>query len=233
MYHGTLDPYRTAVPFWGQTTWSLSGLSPNGTAVLKGQVAHCWVCSSHSAVLSVCRHPAQPSCPCWLFQHMIYDTSSVVTISKTEMSQVHHAFDDQRCQETCQARQNMRCQGCRADCCTLKPSSLMSVKACQKAKLLSVKGRKCCLLTSLSTARVDARRKGWSILAMKNSSSGKGIRRACYFFVFCFLLIPFIIFAHLLLSLLPTRNSDPGSHSRLFSPLPATVYVTPDPSYDG
>ena len=28
------------------------------------------------------------------------------------------------------------------------------------------------------------------------------------------------------LSLLPTRNSDPGSHSRLFSPLPATVNCT-------
>ena len=23
-----LDPFRTAVPFWGQTTWKLSGLSP-------------------------------------------------------------------------------------------------------------------------------------------------------------------------------------------------------------
>ena len=33
----------------------------------------------------------------------------------------------------------------------------------------------------------------------------------------------FIVFAHRLLSLLPTRNSDPGSHSRLFFPLPATV----------
>ena len=40
---------------------------------------------------------------------------------------------------------------------------------------------------------------------------------------FCFRLIPFIIFAHLLLCLLPIRNSDPGSHSRLFYPLPATV----------
>ena len=35
------------------------------------------------------------------------------------------------------------------------------------------------------------------------------------FLYFIFLLIPFIIFAQLLLSLLPTRNSDPGSHSRL------------------
>ena len=33
------------------------------------------------------------------------------------------------------------------------------------------------------------------------------------------LLIPFIIFAHILLSLLPTRNSDPGSHSGRFYPL--------------
>ena len=31
------NPFRTAVPFWGQTTCSLSALSPhNGTAVLKG-----------------------------------------------------------------------------------------------------------------------------------------------------------------------------------------------------
>ena len=44
----------------------------------------------------------------------------------------------------------------------------------------------------------------------------------CLFFVLLFLLIPFVIFAHLL-SLLPTRNSDPGSHSRLFYSLPATV----------
>ena len=44
-----------------------------------------------------------------------------------------------------------------------------------------------------------------------------------FFLFFYFFSIPFIIFAHLLLSLLPTRNSDPGSHSRLFSPLPATV----------
>ena len=39
---------------------------------------------------------------------------------------------------------------------------------------------------------------------------------------FSFFLIPFIIFA-LLLSLPPSLNSDPGSHSRLFSPLPTTV----------
>ena len=45
--------------------------------------------------------------------------------------------DQPICQETCQARQNMRCQGSRADCCTLKASSLMSVKACQ--------GKSCCL----------------------------------------------------------------------------------------
>ena len=43
-----------------------------------------------------------------------------------------------------------------------------------------------------------------------------------YKYILFFFLIPFIIFAHLL-SLLPTRNSDPGSHSRLFYPLPATV----------
>ena len=32
-----VNPFRTAVPFWGQNTWNLSGLYPqNGTAVLKG-----------------------------------------------------------------------------------------------------------------------------------------------------------------------------------------------------
>ena len=41
----------------------------------------------------------------------------------------------------------------------------------------------------------------------------------CWLF-FCS--IPFIIFA-LLFSLHPSRNSDPGSHSTLFSPLPTTV----------
>ena len=42
------------------------------------------------------------------------------------------ARDKQGCQETCQARQNVRCQGCRAGCSTLQPinSSLVSVKAC-------------------------------------------------------------------------------------------------------
>ena len=43
----------------------------------------------------------------------------------------------------------------------------------------------------------------------------------CFAFLFLFLFfsIPFIIFA-LLFSLPPSRNSDPGSHSRLFSPPP-------------
>ena len=39
-----------------------------------------------------------------------------------------------RCQETCQARQNVRCQGFRAACSALIPSSSsssMPVKACQ------------------------------------------------------------------------------------------------------
>ena len=40
--------------------------------------------------------------------------------------------------------------------------------------------------------------------------------------IYCFFLISFIIFA-LLFSLPPSRNSDPGSHSRLFSPLSTTV----------
>ena len=35
---------------------------------------------------------------------------------------------------------NMRCQGCTADCFTLKPSSVVSVKAMSRKKLLSVKG---------------------------------------------------------------------------------------------
>ena len=39
--------------------------------------------------------------------------------------------------------------------------------------------------------------------------------RFCFSF---FVSVPFIIFA-LLFSLPPSRNSDPGSHSRLFSPL--------------
>ena len=48
------------------------------------------------------------------------------------------------------------------------------------------------------------------------------------FFIFFLLIIPFIIpsiiFAYLLLSLLPlVAQIDPGSHSRLFSPYPATV----------
>ena len=47
-------------------------------------------------------------------------------------------------------------------------------------------------------------------------------RKKLYQVYIYILLIPFIIFAHLL-SLLPTRNSDPGSHNRLFSPLSATV----------
>ena len=41
-------------------------------------------------------------------------------------------------------------------------------------------------------------------------------------FFFVFFPIPFFIFA-LLFSLPPSRNSDPGSHSRLFSPLTTTV----------
>ena len=36
---------------------------------------------------------------------------------------------EQRCQETYQATQHGRRQGCRAECSTLKPSSLLSVKA--------------------------------------------------------------------------------------------------------
>ena len=42
----------------------------------------------------------------------------------------------------------------------------------------------------------------------------------CFFFLF--FVIPFIILA-LLFSLPASRNSDPGPHSRLFSPLPTTV----------
>ena len=48
-------------------------------------------------------------------------------------SNIFSDFDtfDQRCQGTCQATQNMRCQGCRGERSILKPSILMSVKACQ------------------------------------------------------------------------------------------------------
>ena len=42
------------------------------------------------------------------------------------------------------------------------------------------------------------------------------------FFFFFFFPMPFIMFA-LLFSLPPSRSSDPGSHSRLFPPLPTTV----------
>ena len=51
--------------------------------------------------------------------------------------------------------------------------------------------------------------------------------RRIYIYIYIYIfLIPFIIFAHLLLlSLLPTRNSDPGSHRKLFYPLPATVHT--------
>ena len=41
----------------------------------------------------------------------------------------------------CQARQSMPCQRCTAECSTLKPISVVSVKAYQ--------GKSCCLLTSL------------------------------------------------------------------------------------
>ena len=52
---------------------------------------------------------------------------------------VYH--EDVGSRETCQARQNMRCQkGVGQKCSTLKPSSLVSVTAYQEAKLLSVKG---------------------------------------------------------------------------------------------
>ena len=45
------------------------------------------------------------------------------------------------------------------------------------------------------------------------------------FFPSFFFRVPFIIFA-LLVQLSPSRNSDPGSHSRLFSPpLPTTVHT--------
>ena len=37
---------------------------------------------------------------------------------------------DQRCQETCQATQSVRCQGRRAECSTRKLGDLLSVKAC-------------------------------------------------------------------------------------------------------
>ena len=44
------------------------------------------------------------------------------------------------------------------------------------------------------------------------------------FFLFYFICIPFIVFAPLFsLPSINSRNSDPGSHSRLFSPLPTTV----------
>ena len=47
-----------------------------------------------------------------------------------------------------------------------------------------------------------------------------------FFFVFILLIHPiYCLRTSSSLSLLPTRTSDPGSHSRLFFPLPATVYI--------
>lgn len=53
---------------------------------------------------------------------------------------------DQRCQGTCQARQNVRCHSNRAECLALKPISLVSVGACQGKDAVgqSVKRCKCC-----------------------------------------------------------------------------------------
>ena len=47
---------------------------------------------------------------------------------------------NQRCQEACLATQNVRCQGCRAEQSTLKPSSLVSVKECQGSQVAVCQG---------------------------------------------------------------------------------------------
>ena len=47
----------------------------------------------------------------------------------------------------------VRCEGCRAQCSTLKPDSSKSVTACQGKKSQPVKASKCCLLTFLGRVR--------------------------------------------------------------------------------
>ena len=62
-----------------------------------------------------------------------------------------------RRQETCQARQNVPCQGCRAECSTLKPSTSESVKAACQGKMCCLsKGWKCCLLIFFLGTRIWA-----------------------------------------------------------------------------
>ena len=81
-------------------------------------------------LLSTRRHPAQP----------------VSCFTMVPRSRCQRVCAFQRFQETCQARQNVRCQGCGAECFTLKPSNLVSVNAthvkgkvavCQGVKNLS------------------------------------------------------------------------------------------------
>ena len=64
----------------------------------------------------------------------------------------------------CQARQNVRCQGCRAGCCTLKPSNLGSdqachgkVAVCQGVKVLSpdIYDYSCCIMRAGERARSE------------------------------------------------------------------------------
>ena len=63
----------------------------------------------------------------------------LLTIAFTRDGVLLTSPSDSRCRETCQARPNMRCQGSTAECSTLKPSSVVLVKACQ--------GKRWCLST--------------------------------------------------------------------------------------
>ena len=79
----------------------------------------------------------------------IYQVQHYYTASLSEVL-VCMPSQEQRCLETCQERQSVRCQGCRANCSTLKPSSSISVKACKgKVAVCYLKRGTFCLLTYL------------------------------------------------------------------------------------
>ena len=46
-----VNHFRTAVPFWGQPTWTFSGSSPNGTTVLKGLKKTTWIACHEKKLL--------------------------------------------------------------------------------------------------------------------------------------------------------------------------------------
>ena len=108
------------------------------------------------------RHREEELSMLWLWNELSSIPSCVICVHPPQI-----------CLETCQTRQNRRCQGSRAECSTLKPSSLVSVEACRggqrskaersslktsslvsakacQGKSLSVNGWTFCLLTSLT-----------------------------------------------------------------------------------